>query len=77
MNLTTEAALAEQFGITPAKAAELRKRKGWPHVRVTRFDVRYTPEQIEQIIAALSVAPSPVVAAADTGLTERSAARSA
>lgn len=76
MNLTTEADLAEKFDITPAKAAELRKRKRWPHVRVTRFDVRYTDAQIEQIVASLSVTPDRDVAAG-TGLTQRSARRSA
>ena len=75
MNLTTEADLAAMFEITPEKAAELRKRKGWPHVRVTRFDVRYTAEQIEQIVAAMSVTPSREVEVAKSGLTGRSAAR--
>lgn len=77
MRLTTEADLADMLGIEDKKAAELRKRKGWPHVRVTRFDVRYTDVQIEQIVSSLSVTPSREVEVADTGLTERSAKRSA
>lgn len=72
MNLTTEAELAESFGITTEKAADLRKRQGWPHVRLTRFDVRYTDDQIRQIVAARSVSGERSIAA-DTGLTERSA----
>lgn len=76
MNLTTEAQLAEQFGIRPEKAAELRKRKSWPHVRLTRFDVRYTDAQIERILEMQTPAPvSAVKAAAVSGQTERSANR--
>lgn len=73
MNLTTEADLAAKFGITPAKAAELRKRRGWPHVRLSRFDVRYTDVHIEQIVASHSVKPSK--SAGESGLTAGSAAR--
>lgn len=75
MNLTTEADLAAKFDITPEKAAELRKRKGWPHVRLSRFDVRYTDVQIEQIVASHSVTASREVEVASSGLTERSAKR--
>lgn len=78
MKLTTEADLAEQFEIEPEKAADLRKRQGWPHVRLTRFDVRYTDAQIEQIIASRSVAGERALeVAAESGLTQRSARRSA
>lgn len=76
MNLTTEAELADLFGIDAEKAADLRKRQSWPHVRLTRFDVRYTDEQIRQIIAARTVAGERVTGI-DAGLTRRSAKRSA
>ena len=56
--LTTEADLAERFGIGPEEAATLRQKQKWPHVRLSRFKVRYTDEQIEQIIAARSVSPT-------------------
>lgn len=76
MNLTTEAELADLFGIDAEKAADLRKRQSWPHVRLTRFDVRYTDEQIRQIVAARSVAGERTPGL-EAGLTRRSARRSA
>ncbi|MGZ4518926.1 MAG: hypothetical protein ACXVXP_00340 [Mycobacteriaceae bacterium] len=74
MKLTTEADLAAAFGITPEQAADLRRTKNWPHVRLTRFDVRYTDMQVEQIVASHSVTPKRTPAE-DAGLTKRSAAR--
>lgn len=50
MNLTTEADLAEEWGIPLPKFAELRRQRGWPHVRISRFDVRYTDAQVEAIV---------------------------
>lgn len=68
--LTTDAELADQFRITLAKLHELRKRHNWPHVKLGRFEFRFTERQIEQIVA---------IQAADTatsaGLTRRSANR--
>lgn len=75
MTLTSETDLAEQFGITPEKAADLRKRQSWPHVRLTRFDVRYTDEQIAAIVKARSVAGERVIEGAASGLTSRSRKR--
>ena len=72
MRLTTEEHLAEQFGLTREKAAELRQKQHWPHVRLTRFDVRYTDEQIAAIIKARSVAGEKVMAGGASGLTDRS-----
>lgn len=77
MNLTTDAELAERFGITVDKLHDLRKKYGWPHVRLGRFEIRFTDEQIEQIVASRSVQPSKVVKGTASGLTERSARRSA
>lgn len=74
MNLTRDTDLADQFGITVAKLHELRKRNGWPHVRLGRFDIRFTDQQVEQIVAAQSVEPVKS-RADDAGLTQRSAAR--
>lgn len=73
MNLTPEDDLAVMFGITAEKAADLRKRQSWPHVRLTRFDVRYTDEQIAAIVKARSVAGEQVIAGSASGLTSRSA----
>jgi hypothetical protein len=74
MNLTTDAALAEQFGITLTKLHELRKRNHWPHVRLGRFDIRFTDQQVEQIVAAQSVTPEQGKQP-ESGLTQRSASR--
>lgn len=80
MNLTTEPQLAEQFGLTVEKVAELRRRHRWPHVRLGRFDIRYTDAQVEQIVAMHSEAPkrtSAIKGGGIPGQTARSAARSA
>lgn len=73
--LTTEEELAEMFGLEVDKLRVLRVRQSWPHVRLTRFDVRFTEAQIEQIVKARTVAG--VKPTTDTGLTDRSARRSA
>lgn len=73
--LMTEAALAEDFGLTPGKVADLRRRHKWPHVRLGRFDVRYTPEQVAAIIAMLTVKPAANKPVGLAGQTARSAGR--
>lgn len=76
MNLTTETQLAEQFGLDIEKASELRRRHNWPHVRLGRFDVRYTDAQVEQIVALHTSAPKSESGAATVpGQTKRSIAR--
>ena len=80
MKLTTDVELAEQFGVTVEKLHDLRKRYGWPHVRLSRFDFRFTEEQVAEIVASRTVAPSrraPGAPAAAAGLTERSRRRAA
>jgi hypothetical protein len=74
-NLTSEADLAAQFGITEAKAAELRRRHKWPHVRLGRFSIRYTPEQVAAIVALETVKPETSKASGISGQTSRSARR--
>jgi len=77
MSLITDVQLAEQFGITVPKLHELRKRHHWPHVRLGRFEIRFTDAQVEQIVAMHSEAPKkpdkPSVVVA--GQTSRSASR--
>ncbi|QLQ10941.1 MAG: hypothetical protein HZY75_11920 [Nocardioidaceae bacterium] len=51
MTLLTEAELAEQLKITEAEAAELRRKHKWPHVRLGRFNVRYTEGHLAEIVA--------------------------
>lgn len=75
MRLTTDAQLAEQFGITVDKLHALRKQNSWPFVRLGRFDIRFTDAQIAQIVDSQTVAPSGKKVTAATGLTGRSAAR--
>lgn len=77
MKLHTEEAVAELFGLTPAKVADLRVRQTWPHVRLTRFDVRYTDDQLAEIIRLRSVAGEKAPSGTGKGLTARSARRSA
>lgn len=80
MKLTSEAELAEDFGIEEKKAAELRRKHRWPHVRLGRFDVRYTAEQVRQIVDSQTARPTAAAAASDTsgpvsGQSAKSAAR--
>lgn len=72
MNLHTESAVADLFGITAEKAADLRKRQSWPHVRIDRFTIRYTDDQIAEIIRSRSEA-GVKAPTKSTGLTSRSA----
>lgn len=77
MNLTTEANLAAEWGLPTEKVAELRRKHRWPHVRLGRFDVRYTDEQVADIVRLhserVTTPPSPDLKV--TGQTARSAAR--
>lgn len=90
MRLTTERELAldvlrlDAGGVSADKAiekcAKLRNEKKWPHVRFGRFDVRYTDEQVAQIVRMHSeTASKPTAAAAAVlpGQTTRSRRRSA
>lgn len=79
MNLRTEADLAEFLAIDAAKAADLRRRHSWPHIRLGRFDVRYTDAQVDQVLAIESVAPkrSDSEVAHANGQSKRSAAKKA
>ena len=78
MNLTTETQLAEQFGISEEKLADLRRKHRWPHVRLGRFEVRYTDEQVADIVRlhteVVATPPSPDLPRI-SGQTARSAAR--
>lgn len=76
IHLVTDTDLADQFGITVEKLHELRRKHKWPHVRLGRFEYRFTDDQVREIVAASSVVPKQS-AARGSGLTERSARRSA
>lgn len=76
--LITDDALAADFGITVDALHKLRLRYGWPCVRLGRKAVRFTPAQVEDIVAMQTEAAAkatPAVAVA--GQTRRSARRSA
>ena len=74
-DLTTEADLAELFGISVDKVGELRRRHKWPHVRLTRTDFRYTPEQVAAIVTMQTVEPTRDDSPALPGQTARSRRR--
>lgn len=72
--LTTDQELADQFGITVQKLHKLRLRNGWPCVRLGRWDIRFTAEQVDQIVRMHTEAPAGALAlAAIPGQTVRSA----
>lgn len=78
MNVYTEAELADILKIDDvAKVAEFRRRLHWPHVKIGRFEVRFTEAQVEQILRQQTV--QTVTGAKPSGKipgqTERSAAR--
>lgn len=80
--LLTDVVLAERLALLDtggrpdvAKLHRLRVRHGWPHVKLSRYDVRFTEQQAEQIIASLTK-PQRKPKADDkpkNGLTNRSA----
>jgi hypothetical protein len=78
--LLTPAELGEQLGLDEAAVLKLRKRHHWPHVRLTRWDIRFTEAQAEQIVAQHTVTgstPTPAATSKIAGQTSRSARRSA
>lgn len=79
MKLVSDQDLAKQFDISVSKLHDLRKKHQWPHVRLGRFEIRFTEQQVETIVRSMSVAPTPKQqsAAREAGLTERSARRTA
>lgn len=79
MKLLSEAELAEDFGLDEEKVAKLRRKHRWPHVRLSRFEVRYTEEQVRQIVDSQTTRPAPAAPAGPTspvaGQSAKSAAR--
>jgi excisionase family DNA binding protein len=54
----THADLAERLRLPLSTTVDLRKREGWPHVRLGR-KVRFTEAQIAEIIASHTVTERP------------------
>jgi len=73
-NLLTPDDLAEEFGVPVSTVMLWNRDNGWPHVRVGRR-IRWTPEQLEEILRRQSVTPAK--APKLPGQTSRSARRSA
>ena len=75
LDLTPESVLAEELGITPDRAAKLRRANNWPHVRLSRSDIRYTPEQVVAVLAIQTVKPEkrPAITGQTVGSRRRSA----
>lgn len=74
MNLTTDAQLAEMFGIDLEEFHKLRTYNHWPCVKLGRNQWRFTEAQVEQIIAAQTIGAPPARPKAP-GQTARSASR--
>ena len=71
----TEQELADQFGISLDKLQKFRRAYRWPCVKLGRFDIRYTPAQVEQIVAMQTHASTGKKSKpATTGQTARSRA---
>lgn len=77
MNLLTDAELAERMTLELEKFHQLRKRHGWPCVRLGRFEYRFTEAQVEQIIAMHSEGPKKKAAPAAGGVVPGQTAKSA
>jgi len=79
MRLITEEELAAEHLVLPLKKVQrLRQERKWPHVRLGRFEVRYTEAQVEEIVAQHSAQPRLISAAPASildGQTKRSANR--
>lgn len=79
--LLTPAQLGDLLGgLTAADVDRLRQKHKWPHVRLGRFEVRFTEAQVDAIVASHTVKPdtkAAAPAAAIPGQTSRSAKRSA
>lgn len=73
--LITEEQLADLFALDVDKLRELRRRERWPHVRLGRFEIRYTADQVSAIIVSHTVTAGRRRSPEDHGLTPRSASR--
>lgn len=75
-SLIRDTDLAEEWEIPVKRLHRLRREKGLPCVKFSRLDIRFTPEQADEIVKLLTVTPGRKVEAdAGNGLTSRSAAR--
>jgi hypothetical protein len=78
VKLTKAADLAAEWGMEEDELHRRRRSNGWPCVRFSRFDVRFTDEQIAQIVAQHTERPDVNAGrhlVTVTGQTARSARR--
>lgn len=75
VTLTREADLANRWDMSIEQFRLLRRRHRWAHVAFSRQDIRYTDEQIEQIVRDMTTRAT-ATKSQDGPLTSRSAARS-
>ena len=54
-DLITDAQLADTLGMELDRFHTMRRRKGWPCVKFGRTTFRFTPAQVEDIIAMQTV----------------------
>lgn len=76
--LTKAADLAAEWDMSETELKRRVRRYGWPVVKLSRNDWRFTDQQIEQIVAMQSRAGKPAAAKdrpAKTGQSKRSASR--
>lgn len=77
MKLIKAADLAAEWDMSEPDLLRRRRRYGWPCVQLSRQDVRFTEQQVEQIVAMQSRSgkPTPKKDSKSTGQTKRSASR--
>lgn len=77
IQLTKAADLAAKWDMTEDELKRRVRRYGWPVVRLSRTDWRFTDQQLEQIVSMQSRAAKPAAAktSAGTGQSKRSASR--
>jgi hypothetical protein len=78
MKLTKAADLAAEWDMAEDELKRRVRRYGWPVVRLSRTDWRFTDQQVEQIVSMQSRAaskPAKKSATSGTGQSKRSAAR--
>lgn len=77
MKLTSTATLAAEWDMDEAELKRRVRRYGWPVVKLSRTDWRFTEQQIEQIVAMQSRAAKPRESkpAASTGQSRASRKR--
>lgn len=77
MTLTKAADLAAQWDMTEHDLKRRVRRNGWPVVKLSRTDWRFTDMQIEQIVSMQSSATKPAArpSSKGTGQSKRSQSR--